>query len=159
MRIWAVLQWGAQIQGCWKRLGSSIEIPGQIERDSELLGWLCVQTQAEPQLKQRGAGGEQGGDGKPLRGFPKARCDAGRSWGRRSRAAPRSARTHAAHPVMQKASAPTARHDNTRTGGGTLRKNTSSTAAPQQQLVPSAAPPARGALQALPSPASSTRDQ
>lgn len=36
---------------------------------------------------------------------------------------------HAAHPVMQKASAPTARHDNTRTGGGTLRKNTISKAA------------------------------
>lgn len=47
-RLRAVLQWRAQIQGCWKRLGSSTGIPGQIERDSVLLGWLCVQTQAEP---------------------------------------------------------------------------------------------------------------
>lgn len=43
--------------------------------------------------------------------------------------------THAAHPVMQKASAPAARHDNTRTGGGTLRKNTSSRAAARAERL------------------------
>lgn len=44
---------------------------------------------------------------------------------------------HAAHPVTQRASAPTARHDNARSEGGTLRKNTIS----KERLVPNVSMP------------------
>lgn len=63
--------------------------------------------------------------------------------------------THAAQPVMQKASAPPARRDNTRREGGTLRKNTiPKAAAPRAERSGAARPhraPAHGERGALPS--------